>query len=101
MQFGLKRSILERIRGVFSGHPQVRQVIIYGSRATGNGSDIDLTVKGEAVTLSELMKIEVELDNLSLPYKVNLSLLHKINDSDLIDHITRAGAVFFENEGEA
>ena len=102
--FGLKKGTLDRIRGVFSGHPQVRQEIIYGSRARGNyrnGSDIDLTISGEAVTLSELMKIETELDDLLLPYKIDLSLLHKINDADLIDHIKRVGAVLFENESEA
>ena len=101
MQFGLKQSTIERIKGVFSGHPQIRQVIIYGSRAKGNyrnGSDIDLTIKGEAVTLSELMKIETELDDLLLPYKIDLSLLHKISDAGLIDHIKRVGAVFFEQQ---
>ena len=102
LPFGLKESTIEAIKGVFSGHPQICQVIIYGSRAKGNyrnGSDIDLTIKGEAVTLSELMKIENELDDLLLPYKIDLSLLHKINDPGLIDHIKRVGAVFFENEG--
>ena len=77
-------------------------MIIYGSRAKGNyrnGSDIDLTIKGETVTLSELMKIETELDDLLLPYKIDLSLLHKIGDASLLDHIKRVGAVFFENEG--
>ena len=101
MQFGLKQSCIERMRSVFSGHPQVRQVILYGSRAKGNyrnGSDIDLTIKGEAVTLSELMQIETELDDLLLPYKIDLSLLHKINDADLVDHIKRVGAVFFESQ---
>lgn len=98
-KFGLKQTTIEKINGVLSAHPQIRQVIIYGSRAKGNyrnGSDIDLTIEGEAVTLSELLKIETELDDLLLPYKIDLSLLHQIDDPDLIDHIRRVGIVFYE-----
>ena len=100
-KFGLKEITIARINAVFTGHPQVEQVLLYGSRAKGNyrnGSDIDLTIKGETVTLSELMKIETELDDLLLPYKIDLSLLHKINDPDLIDHIKRVGAVFYDRK---
>jgi uncharacterized protein len=101
--FGLKESTIERIKGVLTGHPEVRQAIIYGSRARGNyrnGSDIDLTIKGEGVTLSELMRIETELDDLLFPYKIDLSLLHKINDASLLEYIERVGAVFFVKEGD-
>jgi uncharacterized protein len=104
LQFGLKERTLERIKEVFSGHPEVGQVIIYGSRAKGNyrdGSDIDLTIKGETVSLSELMKIEIELDDLLLPYKIDLSLLHKISDASLLDHIERVGVVFYDGRDKA
>ena len=99
LRFGLKESTIERINAVFAGHPQIEQVILYGSRAKGNyrrGSDLDLTIKGEAVSLSELMQIETELDDLLLPYKIDLSLLHKISDPDVVDHINRVGAVFYD-----
>lgn len=89
---------------MFSAHPHIEQVILYGSRAKGNyrnGSDIDLTIKGEAVTLSQLLKIENELDDLLLPYKIDLSLLHQINDPDLIDHIRRLGIVFYEKQSHS
>ena len=100
-RFGLKESTIDRICEVFADHPLVEQVILYGSRAKGNyrrGSDIDLTMKGEAVTLTELLRIETELDDLLLPYKIDLSILHKIQDSDLIDHIKRLGAVFYDKK---
>jgi predicted nucleotidyltransferase len=101
LKFGLKQTTIEKINGVFSVHPQVEQVILYGSRAMGNyrnGSDIDLTIKGEAVTLSQLLKIKNELDDLLLPYKNDLSLLHQIADPDLLDHIRRVGVVFYERK---
>ena len=101
IKFGLRKATIEKINRVFSDHPQIDQVILYGSRAKGNyrnGSDIDLTIKGEDVTLSQLLKIETELDDLLLPYKTDLSLLHKIDDPDLIDHIRRVGVVFYDKQ---
>jgi len=48
---------------------------------------------------SELLKPENELDDLLLPYKIDLSLLHQTDDPDLLDHIRRAGVVFYEKRG--
>ncbi len=98
MKFGLKQAVIEKINRIFSAYPEIEQVILYGSRAKGNylnGSDIDLTIKGAAVTLSQLLKMETDLDDLLLPYKIDLSLLHKIEDADLLDHIRRIGIVFY------
>lgn len=100
-RFGLKAATVEQINAVFAAHANVKQVIIYGSRAKGNyrhGSDIDLTIKGDDVTLTELLKIELELDDLLLPYKIDLSLFNKIGDADVIDHISRVGAVFYRKK---
>lgn len=99
MRSGLKELTVEKIKGVFSRFPEVEKVILYGSRAMGNyrnGSDIDLTIKGEHVTHSHLLKIEIELDDLLLPYTIDLSLFHQIDNPDLIDHIGRVGVVFYE-----
>ncbi len=79
---------------VFSKHIQIIKVILYGSRAKGNfkpGSDIDLTLVAPQMNLSELLKIENELDDLLLPYKIDLSLIHHIDNQDLLDHISRVG----------
>ena len=96
---GLELSVIQKIRGVFVGYPQIEKVLLYGSRAKGNyrpGSDIDLTLIGEQLTMSHLMQIENELDELLLPYKIDLSLLHKIESRELIDHIQRVGILFDE-----
>ncbi|MBJ6723497.1 nucleotidyltransferase domain-containing protein [Geomesophilobacter sediminis] len=97
-QFGLPEKTITLIRTVFSRHPQVEQVILYGSRAKGTykkGSDIDLTIKGDGVTLSELFQIENELDDLLLPYKIDLSLMHKLGDPSLIEHVERVGRILY------
>ena len=76
----------------------VERAVIYGSRAKGthrDGSDIDLTLFGAALTLTELLRIETELDDLLLPYKIDLSLFHDIQDQDVVGHIERIGAEFY------
>jgi predicted nucleotidyltransferase len=102
-RFGLKETTLQKICGVFAAYPQVEKALIYGSRARGNyknGSDIDLTLYGSALTLNILHKIMTDIDDLLLPYRVDLSLFHVLSDPDFIDHIQRMGVVFYEKAGE-
>lgn len=94
MRYGLKDNIVKNIQNVFAAFPQVEKVILYGSRAKGsfkNGSDIDLTIKGESLKLNTLHKISLELDNLYLPYTIDLSIYKHINNKELLEHIDRVG----------
>lgn len=95
---GLSDATVAKLQSVFAAHPHVEQVILYGSRAKGNyrpGSDIDLTIVGDAVEYQELLRIDNEIDDLLLPYKWDLSLLRQIDNLDLLDHIRRVGVVFY------
>ena len=97
--FGLNQKIIEAIRGVFSKHSEIEKVLVYGSRAKGNfktGSDIDLTIIAKTLTTPDLLKIENELDDLMLAYKIDLSLHHQIENPDLFDHIQRVGLLFYQ-----
>ncbi len=100
MTFGLNESVIEKIHAVLARYPQVEQAVLYGSRAKGNyknGSDIDLTLLGGAdLTLRVLYKILDELDDLLLPYTMDVSLYASIGDPDVLAHIERAGVVFYE-----
>ena len=99
MPFGLKDHIIAQIIGVFTKYPQIDQVILYGSRAKGNyknGSDIDLTFVGDDLGLKLLNKIELEIDDLMLPFTFDMSLYQDIANPDLIDHISRVGRVFYK-----
>jgi predicted nucleotidyltransferase len=100
--FGLKTETIEAIREVLAKYPEVEKAILYGSRAKGNyrpGSDIDLTLIGEKLNLSTLQKIENELDDLLLPYKIDLSIYKQIQNKELLEHIERVGKViFYKNE---
>lgn len=101
MKFGLKEKVLDAVKECLKKYPEIEVAIIYGSRAKGNyknGSDIDLTLKGHSLTLSNILKLENEIDDLLLPYKFDISIFHKIDDQDLIDHIERAGKVFYSKK---
>ena len=98
-KYGLSAGVIEQIKSVFSRWPGVERVILYGSRAKGayrDGSDLDLTVIGDTVMQSDILKIADELDDLLLPYKIDLSLMRQIEDKALIEHIKRVGVVFYE-----
>ncbi len=96
--FGLKQKHIDAINQCFAQFDKIEQVKIYGSRAIGNfknGSDIDLTIIGN-LHFNDLLKLENQLDDLLLPYIIDLSLFHKINNTELINHINNFGIVFYE-----
>lgn len=101
MRFGLTEEVLHKMNKVFRRYPQVAQAILYGSRAMGRhryNSDIDLTLLGTNLDLKMLFRIETELDDLLIPYKIDLSNIDHIDNPDLVDHIRRVGKVFYQRE---
>ena len=100
MRYGLPQSAVQRICAIFKRYPQVEKAILYGSRAKGNyknGSDIDLTLRGGAdLSLNVIYKILDDLDELLLPYTIDLSIFNDIRDPDVIEHIQRAGITFYD-----
>lgn len=101
MRFGLEDSVIEKMNSIFGQYKNIGQVILYGSRAKGNykqGSDIDLTIVSEPgqLSFSDLAKAETKLDDLMLPYKIDLSLMKQISDPELIDHINRVGIILYQ-----
>jgi len=90
---------IERLRCIFEKVDSVKSVILYGSRAKGthrDGSDIDLVLKGNGMTTRQLLDICAEIDDLLLPYQVDLSILDHIDNAALMDHIHRVGKEIFE-----
>jgi len=98
---GLPAETIERIQQVFAAHPEIERVCLYGSRAKGDyrdGSDIDLAIMGDALSPGSLPGIVNELDDLLLPYKIDLCLFHQIENADLVAHIQRVGVDFFRRK---
>lgn len=96
--FGLSFTTLDKLNSIFAQHPAIDSVVIYGSRARGNyraGSDIDLAIKGDEISFVEFMRIENQIDDLMLPYTVDLSQYHLLENADLVAHIDRVGVEFY------
>lgn len=95
--FGLSDILQEKLCSVFRKYNCIDEVVIYGSRALGTNrenSDIDITLKG-TIPFDKLLNIEIEIDDLMLPYKVDLSVYNAIQNKELIEHINRVGKIFF------
>ena len=98
MNHGLSAATVGKIHGVLSRHPEVERAVLYGSRAKGNyknGSDIDLTLHGKDVGFDEMLGILGELDDLLLPYTIDLSVFSMIDHAGLREHIQRVGQEFY------
>jgi len=102
IRFGIESSVFERIIDVLRENPLIEEAILYGSRAKGvhkSGSDIDVVLKGEELTLQDLNQVSLALDDLLLPYTFDLSLFHHIDNADLLAHIVRVGKSIFRRHG--
>lgn len=91
--YGLSSIELQQIRQVFASQPAVKEVWLYGSRARGDYkpySDIDIMLVGD-LTISHLADMETKLDDLLLPYKIDLSRLQSIQNTALKANIARDG----------
>lgn len=101
MPYGLPEKTVETVRGVLLKYPQIREAVLYGSRAMGNfrnGSDIDLTLKGAGATSSVAGSVANDLEDSLVPYTFDISAFSEISNPDLIDHINRVGVVFYEQK---
>lgn len=97
--FGLPIDAINALREVFSQYSDIQKAILYGSRAKGNyrtGSDIDLCLIAPNLNLMDLQSIEHQIDDLLLPWKIDLSLKHQIDNPELIEHIKRVGIDFYQ-----
>lgn len=98
---GIKQYYNDLLIKVFAEEANINKVILYGSRAKGNykdGSDIDLTIVGSGLSLEWLLGVELRVDDLLMPYKVDLSIYDYIENEDLKNHIQRVGEVIYETK---
>jgi predicted nucleotidyltransferase len=94
LPFGIPQEAWAQILSVLAQQPKITQVRLFGSRAKGNyrpASDIDLCLNAEGLTLSEKFALENAIDDLLLPWKVDLAIWHMIDQPALKEHIERVG----------
>jgi len=98
MIYGLSEHTIQKLVDVFKRNNLIDAAILFGSRAKGTfreGSDIDIALKGEKLNVQMLKKIELQVDELMLPYEVNIIIYQTITNQQLIEHIKRAGITIY------
>jgi predicted nucleotidyltransferase len=102
--FGLDPETIQAIRQAIAKVTPISKVLLYGSRAKGNyrnGSDIDIALFGEKLSLNDsVYPLMDELEELLLPYTFDISIFDDIENPELVEHINRVGLVFYEREND-
>lgn len=97
---GLTERDMALLRGVFLQVPELREVILFGSRAKGThrpNSDVDLALIGLTGDLAAEAVAEA-LDNLPLPYRFDVKAYDTIHHRPLREHIDRVGVSIYRRE---
>ncbi|PKL19111.1 MAG: hypothetical protein CVV49_02595 [Spirochaetae bacterium HGW-Spirochaetae-5] len=98
MDIGLSLKQLNRIIEALEQFENIKKAIVFGSRAKGNhknGSDIDIAVIAEELDFRKICQIGSRLDDLDLPYKVDIVDYNAISNKELKEHIDRVGISLF------
>ena len=99
---GLPTEACEQLLAEIQKQPQVQRVVLYGSRALGrhrSGSDVDLCLDASTMTLEQLLELGARLDDLLLPWRIDLQLHHLMTHEGLREHIKRAGVCLWKRNG--
>jgi predicted nucleotidyltransferase len=91
METGISDKSLQAIANVVYSNARVQDAKIFGSRAIGTfhqGSDIDICLIGEDLTLTDLNRIASDLDELNIPQLIDLVNFRTIKNENLIKHIS-------------
>jgi len=99
---GLSEVQISRIRSVFGSYPNIRHAVLFSSRAMGvhrYGSDIDIAIDSDEITYTDLLHLNTLIDDLNLPFNVDLIHIQRVENADLIDHIHRVGKILYSRDG--
>ncbi len=97
-EFGLPRTTLAKLRGVFEGRTGLDAVWIYGSRARGSHrheSDIDLAVDAPAMVDAEFLRLKNRIDDLELIHRLDVVHVQGIVGDALRQQIERDRKIFW------
>jgi len=99
---GLTEADLDVIVTAVAAYESVEDLVLFGSRAKGSykrGSDVDLALKGDALTYDDVVQIEFELnENRPLPYKFDVVDYQRLDNPELKSHIDRVGVNLYHRE---
>jgi len=94
----LREKDLATLRKTFGRFPTVKEVRVFGSRATGQSrraSDIDLAISAPAATPKEWADISEALENAPLIYELDIVRPEQTTNQRLKEKIAREGITVF------
>lgn len=94
-KFGLAEEVVNNIVDILKKYEEVESAKIFGSRARGDyrkASDIDIALLGDQLTNTINTKIFYDIDDLYLPYMIDLINFNTLQTDDkLRENILREG----------
>lgn len=96
--YGLSDLTINDLQNVFRSYPNIKKVVIFGSRAKGNyrdGSDIDLAVIGDGISKEQISNIYMNIEDSGLLYKVDILDYNKYKAPPIGEHIARVKKPFY------
>ncbi|MBN2221782.1 MAG: nucleotidyltransferase domain-containing protein [Vallitaleaceae bacterium] len=99
--YGLLERDLDYIRKALESFPEIEKAFVFGSRAIGNykkGSDVDLAIIGEKVTLGTVRNLfDILNEEYPLPYFFDIINYTDLENNELIQHIQQYGKPIYTN----
>lgn len=97
----LRNRDLVVLRGTFKRFPAVREVLVFGSRATGHArraSDLDLAISAPTATAVEWAELCDALENAPLIYELDLVRPERTTSDRLKEKIAAEGVAIYPEE---
>ncbi|MEX1213542.1 nucleotidyltransferase domain-containing protein [Saccharospirillum sp.] len=98
---GLAAEYNAEIAAIMAKHPEIKRVVLYGSRAKGtytDRSDIDLAIIGNAIDHQTLGSIRLDLDESDIPLAIDLLDYTTLENQDLKARIDQVGLTIYRSE---
>ncbi|MCX7980669.1 MAG: nucleotidyltransferase domain-containing protein [Bacteroidia bacterium] len=95
----ISEGVLCQLRKVLESHPKVQRALLFGSRAWGKPApyaDIDIYVEG--LSWLEAGRLALELEELPIPYKVEVVSADSLSSEELRKRILEEGIEIFRRE---
>lgn len=93
-QYGIDNNELRKIKSAIASVEGVDKAILYGSRAKGCHkpfSDVDISLVGKDLSIKDLLYLHTVLDDMLLPYEIDINIFDRITNDKLKEHILRCG----------
>ena len=93
----------EKLSRVFAAYPELAEVTLFGSRATGQAtprSDFDLATHGITDDY-RLGRLALDLEDLDIPQTCDVQAYENINYAPLKRHIDEFGITIYHRQSEA